>query len=178
MNFEPRPPRRGLLPILSSEIIPNVTRIEYSVFTRADCALAWTVLSDVERLPKFCKLYIRARWQGTPWTPGSRVRLELGPPVNATADRAVTACTPPHHIAWINHICGNTMEQWISLEPYNLGGTRVSAWMEVTGGDPSRNRAQDMRLLQDVVAEWFDNFWRECDLLAQATRGDVRPDAD
>ena len=178
MNYEPRPPRRGLLPNLSSEIIANFARIEYSVFTKAGSSLAWKVLSNIELWPKFCTLYKRARWQGAPWTPGSRIRLDLGSPLNATADRVVTVCTPPHHIAWINHICGYTMEQWISLDPHNPGGTRVSVWIEVTGGDPSRDRAQDMRLLQDIVAEWFDNFWRECDLQAQETLGDVCTKAD
>ena len=177
MNYEPRPPRRGLLPHLSSEIIANITRIEYSVFTRAECELAWKVLSNTELWPKFCRLYKRTRWQGPPWTPGSRVKLDLGPPVNATADRVVTVCTPPHHIAWINHICGYTMEQWISLDPH-VGSTRVSAWIEVSGGDPNRDRAEDMRLLENIVAEWFDNFWRECDLQAQESEGDVCTNAD
>jgi hypothetical protein len=179
MNYEPRPPRRGLLPNLSSEIISNIARIEYSVFTKADCSLAWRVFSNIEFWPKFCKLYKRARWLGAPWTPGSRVKLELGAPVNATADRVVTVCTPPHHVAWINHVCGYTMEQWIAFDPYGLGGTRVSAWIEVTGGDPSRDRAEDMQLLRNVVEEWFDNFWRECDRVAQqATSGDIRRQAD
>jgi hypothetical protein len=179
MNYEPRPLRRGLLPNLSSDIIASVARLEYSVFTRADCSLAWKVLTNVELWPKFCRLYKHIRWQGTPWTPGSRVRVDLGAPVNSTADRVVTVCSPPHHVSWINHISGYTMEQWVSLDPFNLGGTRVSVWIEVTGGDPSRDRAEDMRLLQSVVVEWFDNFWRECDLVAQQARsGDIRSEAD
>ena len=179
MNYEPRPPRRGLLPNLSSEILNSIARVEYSVFTKANCAIAWKVFSNIELWPKFCKLYKHVRWQGTPWRAGSRLRLDVGPPVNATADRVVTVCAPPHHVAWINHICGYTMEQWIALDPYNLGGTRVSAWIEVTGGDPLRDRAEDIRILQGVVSEWFDNFWRECDLVAeQLSGGDIRSAAD
>ncbi len=179
MNYEPRPPRRGLLPNLSSEILANIARIEYAVFTKATCSVAWTIFSNVELWPKFCSLYKHAHWQGPPWTPGSRLKLDIGAPVDATADRVVTVCSPPHHIAWINHVCGYTMEQWVALDPSNLGGTRVCTWIELTGGDASRDRAQDVRLLRAVVVEWFDNFCRECDGAAETLgRGDIRSAAD
>jgi hypothetical protein len=166
MDYESRPLRRGLLPELSPELINHIARVEYVVFTRADCTLAWKLFSNIGLWPKFCHLYADIRWQGAPWTPGSRMRLEVGPPVDVTVDRVVTVCIPPHHISWINHVRGYTMEQWISIDPYQ-GGTRVSTWIEVTGGELSSHRAEDMRLLKSVVIEWFENFRLECDRVAE-----------
>jgi len=178
MNYDVRPPRRGLLPSLSPDVINHIARLEYTIFTKANCNLAWRVFSQVDLWPQFCSLYKSARWQGDAWVPGSRLRLELGAPLHAVADRVVTACNPPHQLSWINHIRGYTMEQWVSLEPFYSDGCKISVWVEVTGGDPSRDRTEDMRLLQSVVVEWFENFRTECDRLAEMEASDIRSAAD
>lgn len=166
MNYELRPPRRGLLPNLSSDVLGQLVRVEYVVFTKADPELAWRVFSDVDSWPKFCPLYRDIRWVGAPWTVGSRLHLEIREPVNAIVDRALTVCMPPHHISWISHVRGYTMEQWVSLDPSPGGGTRVSTWIEVTGASISRDRELDLQELKAVVSTWFDNFSLECDRVA------------
>jgi hypothetical protein len=77
---------------------------------------------------------------------------------------------PPNYIAWINHVRGYTMEQWISFDAYQGGGARVSTWIEVTGAEASAQRSEDIRLLEAVVAGWFDNFCAECDRVADSDR--------
>ncbi len=168
MNYETRPPRRGLLPELPPEFSNHIARVEYAVFTNAKRSLAWQLFSDLSLWPKFCNLYENIRWHGTPWTPGSRLRIDVREPVNATVDRVLTVCMPPNHIAWINHVRGYTMEQWISFDAYQGGGTRVSTWIEVTGGEVSAHRSEDIRLLETVVEGWFDNFRAECDRIARS----------
>jgi hypothetical protein len=163
MNHEPRSPRRDLLPQLPLEFSNHIARVEYTVFTKADCALAWKIFSDLSRWPRFCSLYSDLQWHGTPWTPGSRMRLEIREPINVTVDRVLTVCMPPHHVAWINHVRGYTMEQWVSFEPYQGGATRVSTWIEVTGAELSAKKGEDIRFLKDVVEGWFDKFSEECD---------------
>lgn len=172
MNHELRPPRRGLLPELP-DFRSHVARLEYSVFTKADCNLVWKLFSDVSLWPRFLPLYQNVRWQGSAWNPGSRLRMDVAEPINATVDRVVTLCAPPHHLAWINHVRGYTIEQWISIEPYHEGGARIATWLEVTGGDLSRDRAADMHLLETVVRTWFDNFSTACDY--GATKSTTRP---
>ena len=178
MNHEVRPPRRGLLPNLSPDIVNHTARVEVAVFTKAACAVAWKTLSDVSLWPRFCSAYKNVRWQGVPWMPGSRMRLEIGPPVDLVVDRVITVCTPPYHLCWINHVAGYTMEQWISVEPSQDGGSRVATWIEVTGGNPSRDRNQDMRLLQSLVEEWFSGLRKECDRVADRRKDDIRSAAD
>lgn len=167
MNYEPRPPRRDLTLNLSSEFESQVERLEYIVFTQADCALAWKVYSDINLWPSFCDIYGEIEWQGTPWTPGSRLRTELRPPLGATAQRVITVCMPPRQVAWINHVRSSTMEQWVSFDPYPGGGTRVSTWIEVTGAELEADRSNFLKYLRKVVATWFENFALECDRVAK-----------
>lgn len=177
MDYETRPPRRGLLPELSAQFRNHIARVEYVVFTRADCRLAWKIFSDIKLWPQFCDLYTGLRWQGTPWRPGSRLRMELKDPVNAVVDRVVTVCMPPNHLAWINHVLGYTMEQWIAFEPYSGGGTRVATWIEVTGAELSKRGGDDIRYLKTIVSTWFDNFSAECDRADDAIHADDIPSA-
>lgn len=166
MNYEMRPPRRGLPPNLSSNLLSQFVRVEYVVFTKADPELAWRTFSNIDLWPKFCSLYKNIRWQGAPWTAGSRLHIEIREPINAVVDRALTVCMPPHHISWISHVRGYTMEQWVSLDPSPGGGTRVATWIEVTGAGVSRDKELDLQQLKSVVSTWFDHFSRECDRLA------------
>jgi hypothetical protein len=156
---------------LSPEPENPVSRVEYIVFTHADCALAWRIFSDLRLWPNFCDIYGEIAWQGTPWTPGSRLRIELQPPLNATANRVITVCTPPHQVAWINHVCGNTMEQWVSFDSYHGGGTRISTWIEVTGTELAVNGISFLTFLRRVLATWFENFALECDRVAGSRSG-------
>lgn len=179
MNYELRPPRRGLLPNLSPEVINHFARVEHTVFTKADPATAWKIFSDISLWPRFFNLYGNIRWQGTPWTPGSRLRIEINQPIQAVVDRVITVCMPPQHIAWINHVRGYTMEQWISIDPYQGGGTRISTWIEVTGADVSLRQSSDLDTLQTIVGTWFTNFALECDRVADSEgKKDIRRSAD
>lgn len=166
MNYEARPPRRGLSPNVSADLLNQFVRVEYVVFTKAHPQLAWRIFSDVDLWPKFCPLYREIRWQGAPWSVGSRLHIEVREPINAIVDRALTVCMPPHHISWISHVRGYTMEQWVSLDPAPGGGTRVSTWIEVTGAGISRDKEFDLQQLKSVVSTWFDNFSQECDRAA------------
>ena len=177
MNYELRPPRRGLSSNLSPELLGSIVRIEHVVFTKADPVLAWRIFSDLSLWPKFFPLYGELRWQGKPWTQGSRLRMEVRPPVNAVIDRVLTVCMPPHQIAWINHVRGYTMEQWVSIDPYQ-GGSRIATWVEITGGEISPQKDEDLQMARAMIVSSFDNFARECDQTEVSLSRDVRPAAD
>jgi len=130
--------------------------------------LAWKIFTDLKLWPGFCNIYGDMAWQGPPWTPGSRLRIELRLPVEATTNRVITVCTPPHQVAWINHVRGTTMEQWVSFDPYQGGGTRVSTWIEVTGAELSVGGGNFLSFLRNVVATWYNNFALECDRVAKS----------
>src|SRR5262249_50253887 len=112
----------------------GMVRVEYSAETRADRALTWRVFSDWRRWRRFSDFYGDIRWlNGEPWTVGSRLRIELVRPVRTTVDHVITACSPGECVAWIDHFCGNTMEQWVFFKPREEGGTCVQTWAEATG---------------------------------------------
>ncbi|SRR6266498_4749020 len=178
MNYETRPPRRGLMPPLSPDIATHIARIEYAVFTKAGPALAWKIFSNVELWPKFSQNYKSIRWQGTPWAPGSRMRIELKQPVEVTIDRVLTLCMPPYRTAWISHVRGYTMEQWISFEPSAAGGSKIFSWIDVTGANLPEQRDEAMSVLRTVLTTWFDNFSQECDRIADSHADDIRSTAD
>ena len=166
MNYETRPPRRGLIPPPSPDFATHIARVEYAVFTKADCTLAWRIFSDISLWPRFWNHYESIRWQGAPWMPGSRLRIEVREPIDTVVDRVITVCMPPHNVAWINHVRGYTMEQWLSFDPYPGGGTKVSTWIEVTGAEVSLQGGKDISYLKSILAGWFENFANECDRIA------------
>ena len=140
---------------------PEIVRIEYSRSTNADCALAWRIFADCARWHRFSDGYRSIEWRGEPWEPGSRLRIELVRPVVATQDRVITLCTPPRCVAWINHVLGYTMEQWVLFDPDASGGTLVSTWIEITGVDLEGRNVEN--LIAKFVSDWFTNFCAECD---------------
>ena len=164
----PSRPGRGLTPTLpNANLRPEIGRIEYGIFTRADCGLAWKIFADCERWSNFLDAYSSFRWQGAPWTPGSRLHIELVRPIAAKLERVVTICTPPRCVAWINHVLGYTMEQWVLFNPHPGGGTRVSTWIEFTGPALHVDGHGMSEIIQSFVEEWYGNFRAECDRLAR-----------
>lgn len=163
MNF-PSGPDKGLAKSLcSGSPRLEMGRIEFRVSTQADCNLAWKVFSECEKWNRFLNAYGKLQWRGEPWVPGSRLLIELFYPVHATQDRVITICTPPRCVAWINHVLGYTLEQWVLFDPCPGGGTRVSTRIEIVGKALSVE-GQDVReLIQDFVVRWYTTFAEECD---------------
>ncbi len=160
----PSGPAPGPTPIVSPTTLkPEIVRVECTHYTRADCGMAWRIFSDVGRWRIFSDAYRKIEWRGSPWATGSRLRIEIVKPVVATQDRVITMCTPPRCVAWINHVLGYSMEQWVLFDPVD-GGTRVSTWLEITGSD---FHGQDVgEMVTRIMEDWFSNFCAECDRVA------------
>ena len=145
---------------------PEIVRVEYSRSTKADCGKAWRIFSDVSRWHRFSDAYRSIEWRGAPWAPGSRLQIDIVKPVAARQDRVITICTPPRCVAWINHVHGYTMEQWVLFDPGAGGGTRVSTWLEITRADFAVPDIE--KLIKRIMEDWFLNFCAECDREAEA----------
>ena len=167
MSFLSRPDR-GLTPNLRTHSLRSeIARIEHAVFTKAPCDLVWKLFSDWRRWPSFTDIYgSPIEWKGSPWTPGSRMQFDIAHPVRARVDRVITICTPPRCVAWINHVYGYTMEQWVLFDHYSGGGTRITTWIEFTGAElcPDGNDARIV--VKGLLERWFANFCAECDRVA------------
>ncbi len=146
----------------------EIARVDYTVFTKADCGSAWKLFADWKRWPSFSNVYGRGgiQWQGDPWSPGSRLRIEIVIPEPTIVDRVITICTPPRCVAWINHVRGYTMEQWVLFDPYVGGGSKISTWIEFTGQDLCGDGRDARQIVKRLLEKWFDNFCEECDRVA------------
>jgi len=163
----PSGPAFGPAPIVSApRLKPEIVRVEYTRYTKADCGMAWRIFSDVNRWYRFSSAYLNIQWKGEPWSQGSRLQIDIIRPVVAKQDRVITICTPPRCVAWINHVLGYTMEQWVLFDPAANGGTRVSTWLEITGSD--FHGRDTGKMIQRILQDWFVNFCAECDRLAEA----------
>jgi hypothetical protein len=142
--------------------------LEYTAFTKASPSLAWELFSDPRHWPRFADVYGEIKWsKGKPWTPGSRLKIEIVRPVKATVDHVITVCSPPGQIAWIDHTMGNTMEQWLSFQALADGRTRVHTWVEITGAAPVLSDRKFSDFVRDFIRHWYDNFCSACDQLAE-----------
>lgn len=168
MTFLPRP-NRGLAPDpCARNIGSEIARIDHAVFTNAPCDLAWKLFMDWQRWPEFTDIYGSAiEWKGSPWSPGSRMQFDIVRPVKAKMDRVITICTPPRCVAWINHVYGYTMEQWVLFDHYAGGGSRVGTWVELTGAELCPDGKDASEVVKGLLEEWFRNFCAECDRLAE-----------
>ena len=169
MDHQQGSPGRDLPHIPSPELANQIARLEYAVFTEASPELAWRIFSNIELWPKFCDFYEEVRWKGSPWTPGSKLLLKFGGAVAGLVTRVVTSCTPAHHVSWISHIRGCTMEQWVSFESFH-GNTRVTTWSEATGAAKPK---EDIDFLENMIQTWFERFRQECDRAAAQSSGDI-----
>lgn len=163
-------PEYGLPRHLSApESKSEAARIQHIVFTRAACDVAWKVFSDCNLWPGFSERYNSAvHWQGTPWSPGSRVQFDIQAPDPTRVMCVVTLCTPPQCVAWINHVAGFTMQQCVLFEPYFGGGTKITTWIELTDPDLHGGSVKLRALLKSLLHTWFSNYTAECDHRARA----------
>jgi hypothetical protein len=142
--------------------------LEYTVFTKASPSLAWKLFSDFHLWPQFCNIYGNIRWsKGQPWTPGSRLQIEIVRPVKTTVDHVITVCAPGEHVAWIDHTLGNTMEQWVTFEPLPDGKTRVHTWAEIAGEAKFVSVTSFSDFVRTFIRQWYDSFCLACDRLAE-----------
>jgi len=142
--------------------------LEYTVFTRANRALAWKLFSDFRFWPAFSDIYGSIRWvKGKPWTPGSRLSIEIVRPARAIVDHVITICTPGEQVAWIDHAMGNTLVQWVTFETLTDSRTRVHTWAEVTGATQAVAGHDCSEFLRGFIRGWYDRFCAACDQLAE-----------
>jgi hypothetical protein len=149
--------------VLQPASMADIVRIELAVFTRANCELAWQIFSDWERWQKASDHYRGLQWHGPPWIPGSRLQVEFLRPVRARVDRVITVCTPPRCVAWINHVLGYSMEQWVLFDPFAGSGTRVSTWLEFTGHELTINGLSMQETLESYLSQWYESYRTACD---------------
>jgi hypothetical protein len=117
--------------------------------------------------PRFANIYGAIAWtKGKPWTPGSRMKIEIVHPVKTTIDHVITICTPPQQIAWIDHALGNTMEQWVTFDALQDGKTRVHTWAEITGSEPMFSASNYSDFVRAFIRQWYDGFCKVCDEFA------------
>ena len=168
MNY-PDPPVCGLpANAFAKKHKTEIVRIESVVFSQADCTLAWKIFSDWTLWPKFSNIYGNGiEWHGPPWESGSRMTIDIVSPVSARVARVITVCTPPRCVAWINHVNGYTMEQWVVFDPYGGGGSKITTWIELTSPELFSQECDVKRLVKNLIDEWFRNLCAECDRAAK-----------
>lgn len=144
----------------------QLVRVEHTVVTRADRELAWKVFSNVDLWRRFSEVYGDIRWLGEPWAAGSHLKIELVSPVGAVVDHVITVCSAPHLVAWIDHVYGNTMEQWVHFRSVPTGGTEIHTWADLVGTTLTLEGRDVREVLTEFIRTWYNRFSAECDRIA------------
>jgi len=166
-SLRPEPGLPQELPV--PDRLSDTIRIDHTVFTHAQCDVAWRVFTDCKLWPGFAELYgASVRWQGVPWSAGSRLHFAIVEPERARIECVITLCTPPQCVAWIIHVSGYTMQQCVLFEPYAGGGSKVTTWIELTHPGLPSSIARIRAVLKSLLQTWFGNFISECDHQARA----------
>jgi hypothetical protein len=143
-------------------------RIEFTVHSRANPALCWSVFTDWERWNAFVPgTYRKIEWtKGTPWALGSRVRMEMLKPVEFSTECVIVGSSPPNRMGWIHHEMENMVEQWVSFQAAKGGGTNISVWLEINGRTLEVGGRDIVELVREFKQEWYKRMAERCDLLA------------
>ena len=166
MDNSSDPGRGPTIPLCPQQSNTNIARIDFAVITQADCELAWKVFSQCEQWNKFLNAYGRIQWFGERWAPGSRLQIELTYPTAVVQDRVITISNPPRCVAWINHVMGFTMEQWVLFDPCPGNGTRIYTSIEFTGEALQVEGHDVPAIVRGFVERWYTNFAAELDRMA------------
>jgi hypothetical protein len=143
--------------------------------TKAGCEAVWKLFSECEQWNRYVNAYGKIRWLGERWAPGSRLLIEMTCPTSAVQNRVITVCNPPRSVAWINHVLGYTMEQWVCFDPLAGGGTRISTWVEIAGPTLIVDGQDLVAIARNFVETWYNNFGKHCETLARdAGRGTLK----
>jgi len=138
--------------------------ISHTVFTRAQCDVAWKVFSICNLWPGFSETHgSNVQWHGAPWNAGSRLQFDIAEPEPTRVECVLTLCAPPQCVAWINHVRGHTFQQCVLFEPYMGGGTKITTWIELTNTERGDGLTKIRLLLKFLLQTWFGNFTAECD---------------
>lgn len=142
----------------------KIIRLDHKSPTSADPALAWRIFLDWRRWDRFTDFYADLRWtHGTPWSVGSRLRMDLVRPARFVVNRLVTMCRAPEAIAWIDHSRGSTVEQQVSFELDADGKTCIHVVSQALGSRPEVAGQPFITFLDRSVKLWLDGFSKECD---------------
>jgi len=138
------------------------------VVTRASAELAWEVFSNLRRWHTFSNVYGSLEWvQGTPWTEGSRLRIEIVQPLPMVIDHVITYCDPGRKVGWIDNASGAVMEQWVTFSALPDGNTRILLVGEIVGGDAFKIAGKSATtIMQEFSRGWYENFRTVCDALS------------
>lgn len=143
-------------------------RVEYTAITRADREVAWKIFSDWRLWSRFSDAYGEIEWlKGEPWTPGSRLKIEIVQPSRTIVDHVITVCTPPETVAWIDHALCYSMEQWLTFHPLPGGGTQIHTWIDIVGTELVVPECNIRDFLRDFTKKWYDSFAITCDEMAE-----------
>lgn len=160
--------RRIVSSAASSSGRTEILRIEHAVWTRAEPEIAWEMFTDWKNWHRISDRYQAIEWSGTPWSRSSRLRVELLHPFRTAVDRVITVSEPGECLAWINHVMGYTMEQWLVFQSI-ADGTRIATWLEFTGPEATIEGRSVRDIIQEYLSEWYESFRLECDRAAVAS---------
>lgn len=142
----------------------NIVRLDHKSFTFADPVLAWNLFLDWRHWDRFTDFYADLRWtHGTPWSVGSRLRMDVVNPARFVVNRVITVCRAPEAIAWIDHSRGSTLEQMMTFGFDIEGMTRVHVVSHALGSRPQIAGEPFIRFLDTSVKLWLEGFCKECD---------------
>jgi len=145
-----------------------ISKFRHEVVTKASPKLAWEVFSNWRRWHTFSSVYGSLEWtQGTPWTEGSRLRIEIISPMHLFIDHVITFCEPGSKVGWIDNAFGVVLEQWVTFQRTADGVTRVTVISEMVGGEAINIAGKNaIELLQDFTRTWYENYRTVCDELS------------
>jgi hypothetical protein len=148
-----------------------IQKFRYEVVTKATATLAWEVFSNLRRWHTFSNVYGSLEWtHGSPWTQGSRLRIEIVQPVHMFVEHLITHCDPAKKVGWIDNTFGIVLEQWVTFQSLANGHTRVTLQGEMVGGESVDVSGQTAwSLVEGFTHTWYDNFRTVCDQLSPIT---------
>lgn len=143
--------------------------IRYHHQLQANCTpeFVWQAFAEVDRWPQWNKIIGSGKWvAGTPWQPGSKMRIQVVSPINFTLEPEVVGAKAPEVVHWQGKGMGVNAEIMFRFVGQADGTTAMEVLEEFTGAATMFVTERMKRDVVTVFDSWLKSLKDEAERLA------------
>jgi hypothetical protein len=143
---------------------------DFQVVLDAPLRTVFSIYVDVDRW-RNRNVFGEIQWvHGTPWTEGSRLRIETRIAVRSTVDQVVQHFTPNESVSYLSHVFGITCEMRVTFTPLAFDRTAIDVVINLVGTTSRSLGFAWAPAITKATKGFFEELSRECEAAALAAR--------
>lgn len=143
---------------------------DFQVVLDAPLQTVFSIYVDVDRW-RNRNVFGEIQWvQGTPWTEGSRLRIETRNPIRSTVEQVVQHFALNESVSYLSHVFGITCETRVTFTPVAFDRTAINVVMTLVGTASRSLGFAVAPAITKATKGFFEELRKECEAAALAAR--------